>query len=296
MQTHYIWGAPESSAYPHGQNVELVYEHNRVAGFQAVARDISERIRAQDDLKRARDELEMRVRDRTAELATANDALKRSLQEKEVLLKEIHHRVKNNLQIISSLLYLQSNHVADSRDVMAFKESQHRVASMALIHEKLYLSSDLASLDFTQYIEKLSLDLLRSYQVSQRQVTLEVDVVEVPLELDVAIPCGLIINELVSNSLKYAFPNGKQGTISVRLKYRGDDGAPIVTAGEEKERVRLELLVSDDGIGIPEDFDTESSDTLGLVLVRTLVQQLDGDMILERNEGTTFRIQFSPEG
>ena len=276
--------------------MELVYEHNRVAGFQAVARDISERIRAQDDLKRARDELEMRVRDRTAELATANDALKRSLQEKEVLLKEIHHRVKNNLQIISSLLYLQSNHVADSRDVMAFKESQHRVASMALIHEKLYLSSDLASLDFTQYIEKLSLDLLRSYQVSQRQVTLEVDVVEVPLELDVAIPCGLIINELVSNSLKYAFPNGKQGTISVRLKYRGDDGAPIVTAGEEKERVRLELLVSDDGIGIPEDFDTESSDTLGLVLVRTLVQQLDGDMILERNEGTTFRIQFSPEG
>ena len=256
-----------------------------------IARDISERVRAQDELRKARDELEMRVGERTAELADANVALKQSLDEKEVLLKEIHHRVKNNLQIISSLLYLQSNHLADSRDVTAFKESQHRVASMALIHEKLYRSRDLASLDFTQYIETLSSDLLKSYEVSQHQVGLDVRVVDAEMNLDVAIPCGLIINELVSNSLKYAFPNERRGTISIHLTF-AEAFAEANTGKSDGDHKNLELVVADDGIGMPKDIDPDSSETLGLVLVRTLVQQLDGTMQVERSDGTRFRIKF----
>ena len=289
-----------------GQNVELVISDGKVHGFQAVARDITELVRTQDELRKARDELEIRVQERTAALAAANNAmqqeiaerrqieaqLKTSLADKEVLLKEIHHRVKNNLQIISSLLSLQSNRIVDPRDIMAFKESQLRVTSMALIHEKLYQSEDLASLNFTQYIEILANELYRSFGVSSQNVKLEVDVTNIPMELNFAIPCGLIINELLSNSLKYAFPNNRSGNIRIHFTTHTPENTDKINS-QTQSPIPLTLLISDDGVGLPNGFDIDETETLGLKLVQTLVRQLGGSMNIETHDGTAFYILFS---
>ncbi len=207
----------------------------------------------------------------------AEEKIKQSLQEKELLLREIHHRVKNNIQIISSLLSLQSHYIKDKAYSEMLRDSQSRIKSMALIHEKLYQSKSLANIDFKEYITTLVHSLFQSYGVSMGSILLEVEVEKISLDIDAAIPCGLIINELVSNSLKHAFPEG-QGKI--RICFRSVDDSK-------------ELIVSDNGIGIPESVDLDTTQSLGLHLVKILAEdQLDGKISLERSEGTTFCITF----
>ena len=200
------------------------------------------------------------------------------LNEKEVLLKEIHHRVKNNLQIISSLLNLQSNRITDASTLQVLGDSQARIRSMALIHEKLYQSQSLAKIDFGEYVQSLATDLFRSYHRNITGIQLNVQVDEVALGLDQAVSCGLILNELITNTLKYAFPDGMEGTIWVELR-------------SSPERV-LSLRVADDGVGIPADFDILNTKSLGLQLVKNLVGQLDGKMELDHSEGTDIRVSF----
>jgi len=207
--------------------------------------------------------------------------IKESLDEKEVLLKEIHHRVKNNMQVISSLLNLQSGYIKDEQTRDLFKESQDRVRSMALIHEKLYQSADLARVDFAEYIQNLMEYLFSSYGVDSAKVALKTDVDSVSLGINAAIPCGLIINELVSNSLKHAFPQNRGGEIRIDL-HRNNGG--------------FELVVSDDGVGIPKNVDFRNTESLGLQLVNTLTSQLGGTIELEANgSGTRFVIGFAEE-
>jgi len=185
----------------------------------------------------------------------AEEQLKSSLKEKEVLLKEIHHRVKNNLQVISSLLKLQSGYVKDEDTLALFQDSYNRVRSMALIHENLYRSSDLGLIDVADYIRNLTANLLGSYTRSDRQIDLQLDVEHHWLDVDTAIPCGLIINELVSNSFKYALASLTQGQVYVNLT---------------PERDQFILRVGDNGIGLPADLDLEAIDSLGLQLVLNL--------------------------
>src|SRR5271157_186680 len=209
----------------------------------------------------------------------AEEQIKASLKEKEVLLKEIHHRVKNNLQIVSSLLYLQSRKTSDDQVLSVLRESQTRVRSMALIHEKLYQCDDLANINLGDYIRSLTSYLLNSYGVASNMVGLKINVESAPLGLDRAIPCGLIINELVSNALKYAFPQGRKGEIFVNLLRDGDG--------------KLILMVKDDGVGLPEDLEIADAPSLGLQLVNTLVRQLDGTIEVGRKGGTEFRMILS---
>jgi two-component sensor histidine kinase len=254
-----------------------------IDGFNDMLSQIQERDLA---LNRNQEELEMRVEERTKELMLeiverkyAEAQIKESLQEKEMLLREIHHRVKNNLQVISSLLYLQSKNVTTKKALEMFGESRNRVKTMALIHEKLYQSNDLSKIDFADYIQSLSYQLFHSYGLHSDKATIQVDVDKTPLDIDKAIHCGLIINELVSNSLKYAFPNGKKGKISVRLY--NEIGNKVI------------LIVSDNGVGMPKDMDLKKTKTLGLQLVDALVHQLGGKIELSFEGGTTFKIDFS---
>ena len=206
------------------------------------------------------------------------EALRLSLQEKEVLLKEIHHRVKNNMQVISSLISLQSRHLTDKAAIEMFRESQQRIRSMALVHEKLYQSKDLSRIDFSKYIESLIMFLFHSYRVNSDLVRMKTEVRDVLLDINSAIPCGLIINELVMNALKHAFPEGRKGEIIVSLRASGDD--------------RFTLSVSDDGVGFPEGIDFHKTETLGMQLVTMLVEQLDGTISLERKPRTRFEVVF----
>ena len=208
----------------------------------------------------------------------AEDQIKESLKEKEVLLKEIHHRVKNNLQIIYSLLRLQSMRVEDKRDIEIFKESQNRVKSMALIHEKLYQSKDLSKIDFAAYTRSLTMYLIRSCSVNPGAITMDINIEDIFLGIDIAIPCALIINELVTNSLKHAFPPDKKGKI--RIKFYLDNGDNFI------------LRVGDNGVGFPRNIDFRDTETLGLELVMTLVKQLRGTIELDRSSGTEFEIVF----
>ncbi len=204
--------------------------------------------------------------------------IKESLTEKEVLLREIHHRVKNNMQIISSLLRLQSGYITEKKYMDMFKESQNRIISMSLIHEKLYQSKGLARIDFNEYIRDLVNGLFHSYGVSG-SIALNIDGKDVSLGVDSAIPCGLIINELVTNSLKHAFPEGREGEIRISLR--------------SIEENMIELLVSDNGVCIPEDVDIRKTESLGLHLVTILVEnQLHGEINLNRSKGTEFQIKF----
>ena len=208
----------------------------------------------------------------------SEDALKASLREKEVLLKEIHHRVKNNLQVVSSLMNLQARHLKDGEAMTLLKESQRRIRSMALIHEKLYLSKELARIDMAGYIGSLAQYLFQSYRIKPSLIRFRADIRDVVLDINTAIPCGLLINELISNSLKHAFPQERRGEISIMLRPEGD-------------RTCL-LVIKDDGTGLPPGFDFRRTKTLGMQLVTMLVEQLDGTIKLVRNGGTEFRIRF----
>jgi two-component sensor histidine kinase len=199
-----------------------------------------------------------------------------SLHEKEILLKEIHHRVKNNLQVTSSLLRLQSLQLRDENARAMLRDSQDRIRAMALAHEMLYRSRDLSTVDFAEYARSLVAHLSRSYGVRAGQIALRVQIDKVFLGLDVAVPLGLIVNELVTNSFKHAFPNERKGEIMLGLR------APSDTT--------YELTVADDGVGIPPGHDTNGS--LGLQLVHTLTEQLEGHLELQADVGTEFRIAF----
>jgi two-component sensor histidine kinase len=204
------------------------------------------------------------------------EELKKSLAEKEVLLKEIHHRVKNNMQIISSLLNLQIQFEDLDETISVLKESQGRIKSMAIIHEKLYQSSSLSNINFKEYIEKLIRDIYYSYGILNGFIESVLEIDDINLNIDTAIPLGLIINELVTNSIKYAFPENI-GRITIKLVSNND---------------QHELTIADNGTGISEDLILESSKTLGLQLVNSLINQLDGKLEVDTSQGTKFKIIF----
>ncbi len=210
----------------------------------------------------------------------AEERLWAALREKESLLKEVHHRVKNNLAIIDSLLRLQAGNLRDPALATAMRESRNRIRSMASIHESLYQSRNLARIDFATYIENLCHNLFRSYGVDGRRVSLRLEVAHVELDLEQAIPLGLLLNELVSNALKHAFPDNRCGTICVSLR-RTDDG-------------RIELTVADDGVGFPPDIATRRTRSLGLELVELLTEQISADRREASNGGTSLTITFLP--
>ncbi|MCA9932430.1 MAG: ATP-binding protein [Anaerolineales bacterium] len=217
--------------------------------------------------------------DSLAEKREAEAQIQASLQEKDVLLKEIHHRVKNNLQIISSLLNLQMEEVEDPDIQHIFQDSKNRVRSMALIHEKLYQSQNLARIDFAGYVRNLSDYLLRTYRAAHVRLTVEAD--EVYFGVDTAVPCSLILNELISNAIKHAFPNGRSGQITIELRTLPNE--------------IIHLSVRDDGIGLDSYVQSQSPSSLGLQLVRTLVNQLHGKIeLVSQNgqSGTEFQIIF----
>ena len=198
---------------------------------------------------------------------------------------EIHHRVKNNMQIISSLLSLQSRYIKDKNAFEVFKESQNRVKSMAMIHERLYNSKGLAKIDFAGYIKNMVDDLFDSYGVNHDDVKIDISADKIFLNADTAIPVGLIINELVTNSLKYAFPaeNSDHEETMIYIKFH-------------RNNKNILLVVGDNGIGLPEDLDLQHSETLGLRLVRSLVDQINGTVELRGNDQTEFRIIFTQIG
>lgn len=208
---------------------------------------------------------------------TAEKKLKSSLQDKDLLLREIHHRVKNNLQIISSLLNLQSRYIQDEDALDVFTESQNRVKSMAIIHEKLYKSRSMSKIDFEEYITDLTDSIFYSYHVNPSKVVLVKDIDRIFFDVDTAIPCGLIINELITNCVKHAFPGDIKGTITIELLRVGEDYL---------------LNVADNGAGFPEEIDFQNTESLGLQLVNNLVNQLDGTIELDRSNGTRFKILF----
>ncbi|HEX3034854.1 MAG TPA: PAS domain S-box protein [Thermodesulfobacteriota bacterium] len=222
----------------------------------------------------------------------AEEQIKSSLKEKEVLLKEVQHRVKNNLQVISSLIDLQTERLKDKRVINMFRETQSRVRSMALIHEQLYHSKNLAKVDFAEYVKNLGEYLFQSYGVKSGEVELKVNVDSVLMDVATAIPCGLIINELVSNSLKYAFPKfglyGGSGKPKGEIRIKLNSGY----SKNNSKRHLYSLIVGDNGVGLPKDLDFRNTESLGLQLVNTLTNQLNGTMRLSRRRGTEFKITF----
>ncbi|MGO9062380.1 MAG: PAS domain S-box protein [Candidatus Binataceae bacterium] len=252
-----------SVVWIHGEARVARDEHGRPLFIQGVAYDISETKRAEEAMR------------------ASAEQLKASLREKESLLKEIHHRVKNNLQVISSLLKLQEAGIRDSSALEMFHESRNRIRSMALIHEKLYQSPDLSRVEFASYVRDLLSLLLRSYAARAR-IDLDTTIENATLSIELAVPLGLILNELISNCLKHAFPGGRAGRITVELR-------PF-------DATSLKLKVADDGVGFPAQVDFRTAETLGMQLVRTLTEQIGGGLELRRGAGTEFAITFPNRG
>jgi PAS domain S-box-containing protein len=264
-----------------------------VIGVFAILRNTTRRKLALQALERVKEDLEERVQMRTAELSKINDelkleieerrkaetALKISLDEKVVLLREIHHRVENNLQVISSLLNLQSSQLSDELSIEIFRESKNRVRSMALIHEKLYQTKDLNSVKFDEYVKILAEELFSSYNIDPSKVKINVQIDPIIMGIDCTVLCGLILNELISNCLKHAFPQNKEGIIYISA-YKNTDG-------------NFKISVKDNGIGFPMEVDYRNTQSLGLQLVNTLTDQLGGNVSLFRNGCTEFNISFS---
>jgi PAS domain S-box-containing protein len=209
----------------------------------------------------------------------AEEKVRAALAEKVLLLKEVHHRVKNNMQIITTLLDFQAESIHDKETVKAFRDCQDRIKAMALIHERLYESTDMASIDFAGYVEGLSTYLFNTYLIDPGLIRLKVEAEEISLGIDRAIPCGLIINELVSNALKHAFPGNRQGEIRIEF-HGGEDG-------------RITLRVADNGVGLPPGLDCTRAETLGLQLVNMLVRQLRGTIEFRADNGLEARICFT---
>jgi PAS domain S-box-containing protein len=210
----------------------------------------------------------------------ADNLIRSALREKEVLLREIHHRVKNNMQVISSLLNLQAAQTHDPATKTILEESRQRVRSIAIIHEKLYNSGDLANIDFGVYLKSVADELCRAF--GRGEVSCILDLEAIPFEIDKAIPAGLIVNELLTNALRHAFPSGTKGNVRVRLRSLGVEN--------------VELVVQDDGVGFPAGTDISSATTMGLAIVRTLVEQMHGTLSMDTKHGTTCTIRFKLDG
>lgn len=206
------------------------------------------------------------------------EQLKKALNDNNILLREIHHRVKNNMQIISSLLRLQARNIKNKKLHEAFKSCQNRIRSMALIHEKFYKSEDLARIELDRYIHDVAIHLLQTYGIDQDAIRLNMEMEVVHLDINKAVSLGLIINELLSNALRHAFPDNTKGEIHIQLRKIFDS--------------KIELIISDNGVGIPEDIDFSNTPSLGMLLVNDLVRQIDGQIDLKREGGTSFKIAF----
>ena len=216
------------------------------------------------------------------DLRDAAEKIRASLKEKEVLLQEVHHRVKNNLQIVDGLIQMQVRRSQDSNIIAVLRDSQSRIASIALVHEKLYCSDTLANIDFAYYLPDLIAHLFESYKISSSQIQLCLHVEPIEVDIETAIPCGLIINELVSNALKYAFPDNREGFIQIEFYQGKTQTAPP----------QLELFVRDNGIGLPADFQIQNTRSLGMTLVQGLVEQLEGILEIRHQPGSEFKITF----
>jgi len=259
-------------------DVTALRERGRVVGTRSYIWNVSERKRIEEQLRRARNDLETRVQERTEDLVRANEALQTALAEKEVLLREIHHRVKNNLQVISSILNLQSRHADDDHTRAVLEESRSRIQSMTMVYEQLYQAEDLSRIDFRTYVRNLTEALHASHHANHEAIKLNNDIDDFLLDIGTAIPCGLIISELVLNALKHAFPGDMEGQIDVGFR-----------AGKN---MQCTLIVKDNGVGLPDSLDLDSANTLGLQLVRALADQLEGSIQMVREKGTEFIIKF----
>lgn len=235
-------------------NASPLFSGNEVVGFTMMIRDVTERKEAEEKIQH-------------------------SLKEKEILLKEVHHRVKNNLQIILSILNLQNAHVSDKKTLGLLRDISNRIKAMSFIHELLYQAHDFSKINFSEYISNITTNLIYSY--TQKEIELKLDVGAVFLDLDRAIPCGLIINELVTNALKYAFNEQEEGEISISLKQTNDS---------------ILLIIADNGKGFPSTVDYKNTESLGMQLVITLVQQLRGEISLDNSEGAKYTIVFNNWG
>jgi two-component sensor histidine kinase/DNA-binding response OmpR family regulator len=276
-----------------------------------IGQEIEYRRRFETTLKKHKEQLEKRVTQQAAELGSSDEMLceieqsnlkeaermrrallsiledeklakkkvEASLQEKQVLLREIHHRVKNNLQIVSSLLQLQAGHTKDEQTIRMFNESQMQIRTMAMVHEKLYQNENMSMVDFGDFVKSITDNLFQFYPHGLGQIRFTVEIDNIFMSIDKAIPCGMIINELVSNSFKYGFPEESKGEIGIKMK--------------SKAQNEFELTVYDNGTGIPESVDYRNTETLGLHLVTILTEdQLQGQIKLDTSDGTKFRIQF----
>lgn len=233
-------------------NYNPIYVNNKIKGIAIFSRDVTEQKKSEEETLK-------------------------SLKEKEVLLKEVHHRVKNNLQVISSILNLQTAYLKDRSTINLLKECQNRIKTMAFIHESLYQNKDFSQINFSEYIVNLVKNLFYSFETNQQKIKTNFAVEPIFLNLDLSIPCGLIVNELVSNALKYAFDDGREGAVFITLK---------------KHRDKIKIVVADNGRGIPDSIDFRNTETLGLQLVSTLTEQINGTITMNRNKGTTFEIIF----
>ncbi len=205
-------------------------------------------------------------------------AMASSLREKEVLIREIHHRVKNNMQVVSSMLNLQSETTSSEECRLILKKVRTRVRAMSLVHEKLYQSQNLVQIEFGEYAESLTTHLFQIYQVKPDQIRLEMEFGKVLLDINLSVPCGLLLNELISNALKHAFPEARPGVLKIGLR-RGSEN-------------RVELRVADDGCGFLEELDFRMAPTLGFQIVNSLVRQMDATIELDRTNGTSFTVTF----
>ncbi|MBI5141999.1 MAG: sensor histidine kinase [Nitrospirae bacterium] len=271
-----------SSEYSVAYTAEEAYVKLGEEAYDAVLVDkevVTELFNCRSRLEALVEERTCRLMDEIESRRRAEERLRITLRDKDILFREVHHRVKNNLQVVSSLLRLQAERVSDDDKAREmFHECQKRVRSISLVHEHLYSSPDSSSVCFRSYAMKLVYGLFKAYGVCDGRIRLVVDGESVALGIDMAVPCGLILNELVSNALKYAFPEGCEGEITMSIKRTPDS--------------RMELLVTDNGIGLPEDFDFRLADTLGLQIVAALSEQLNGNYRLYNSHGTVFRFSF----
>ena len=254
-------------------------------------RDVTKDRRAEEDLKKSyqkvkesqlasinlMEDLQKEIHDRKQ----AEEQISASLKEKEILLREIHHRVKNNMQIIISLLNLQQHQLSDDNLLTFFEESKNRIFSMALVHEQLYESKNLSRIDLCEYIKNLVQNIKQAGGARSGRISLKVDIPQIFLTIEKAIPCGLIVNELLTNAIKHAFPNRRKGVVEISM--------------DKNDGPRCSLQIRDNGVGLPKNIDINKSSSLGLVLVSLLTEQLNGDVRVERNRGTAFTIGFDTE-